>query len=87
MATIVMNTDECKFERDAPMLEEYGEDVMCEGWIPQLSLAAESSAQRINRDAKGWKRTKVPIVALPSAPEEVADSIEFVRSTALPQCP
>jgi hypothetical protein len=60
---------------------------MCEGWIPQLSLAAESSAQRINRDAKGWKCNKIPSSALSSEQEEAVDSIEFVRSTAFPQCP
>jgi hypothetical protein len=29
--------------------EEYGEEVLCAGWNPQLTLAAESPVAQINR--------------------------------------
>ena len=87
MVTIVMNTDECEFERDAPMLEEYGDEVMCAGWNPQLSPVTKATAEQINKHAKDRKRNKIPRAALSSELEEVADRIEFVRSTAFPQCP
>ena len=49
MNTIVMNMDEGNIEREAPVNEEYGEEVMCAGWNPQLTLVAETSAARINK--------------------------------------
>jgi hypothetical protein len=84
MATIVMDTDECEFEGDALMLDECGDEVMCAGWNPQLALAANSTAEQINKRAKDRKRTSA---AQSSELEEVVDRIEFVRSTAFPQCP
>jgi hypothetical protein len=49
MNTMVMNMDECNIEREAPMNEEYSEEVMCAGWNPQLALVAESPVARINK--------------------------------------
>ena len=49
MNTIVMNIDGCNIEHEAPVDEEYGEEVMCAGWNPQLTLAAESPVAQIKR--------------------------------------
>jgi hypothetical protein len=46
-----MNTilNGCEIEREAPVNEEYGEEVMCAGWNPQLALAAESPVAQVNK--------------------------------------
>ena len=46
-----MNTivNGCEIEREAPVNEEYGEEVMCAGWNPQLTLAAESPVAHLNK--------------------------------------
>jgi hypothetical protein len=49
MDTIVMNIDGCNIEHETPVGEEYGEEVLCAGWNPQLALAAESPVAQINR--------------------------------------
>lgn len=87
MNTILMDMDECAIEHDAHMLEECGDEVMCAGWNPQLALAANSTAVQVNKRAKDRKRTGIPSAAPSYELKEVADSIEFVRSTAFPQCP
>ena len=38
MDTIVK---ECVVEQETPEVEEYGDEVMCAGWNPQLALANE----------------------------------------------
>lgn len=48
MDTIVMNMNGCDIEQEALMVEEYGEEVMCVGWNPQLTLARESPVAQIN---------------------------------------
>ena len=49
MATIVMDMNGCDVEHEVVVNEEYGEEVMCAGWNPQLTLAAESPVAQINR--------------------------------------
>lgn len=39
----------CEIEREAPVNEEYGDEVLCAGWNPQLTLAAENSVSQIDR--------------------------------------
>jgi hypothetical protein len=39
----------CKIECEAPVNEEYGDEVLCAGWNPQLTQAAESPVARVNR--------------------------------------
>jgi hypothetical protein len=42
MAAIVMDTDGCDIAHETQMLEEYGEEVMCAGWIPPRTLRGEN---------------------------------------------
>lgn len=49
MNTIVMNMDGFGIEHEAPVMEEYGEEVMFAGWNPQLTLASESAVVQINK--------------------------------------
>jgi len=49
MATIAMKMNEVGIEHDSLMTKEYGEEVMCAGWNPQLTLASESPVAQINR--------------------------------------
>lgn len=42
MATFVMDTDGCDIAHETLMLEEYGEEVMCAGWISPRTLKGES---------------------------------------------
>ena len=46
MNTIVMNTG-----NEASMLEQYGEEVMCAGWNPQLTLMGDSAFTQTNKHA------------------------------------
>lgn len=51
MAT-TMNMSGYEIEREAVAVEEYGEEVMCSGWNPQLAaVGAESIAETGRRDA------------------------------------
>ncbi|OIQ99535.1 hypothetical protein GALL_184720 [mine drainage metagenome] len=87
MASIVMNADVCDSERDALMLKEYGEEVMSAGWNPQLALVDASSIEQIGEHANDEERTTVPGVILDYAPEEAIESVRFLRSATIPQCP
>ena len=49
MNTVVKNINRSDVEHAAPREQEYGEEVMCAGWNPQLVLAHESPVARINR--------------------------------------
>ncbi len=49
MDTIVMSFNGCDIEVEAPVMEEYGEEVMCAGWNPQLTLAGESPVTQLNK--------------------------------------
>jgi len=39
--TIVMNMSGYEIEREAVAVEQYGDEVMCAGWNPQLALVGE----------------------------------------------
>ncbi len=41
---IVMNMSGYEVEREVVVAEEYGDEVMCAGWNPQLALVSERSA-------------------------------------------
>ena len=49
MDTVNKKTNRCDIEHEAPVVEEYGDEVMCAGWNPQLKLAGESPVARLNR--------------------------------------
>jgi hypothetical protein len=49
MDTIVMDTNGCDIEHEALVVEEYGDEVMCAGWNPQLTLVGESPVAQVNR--------------------------------------
>ena len=71
MATIVMDMDGCDIAHETLMLEEYGEEVMCAGWISPRTLKGESEVA----------------LALAIAPVEEVETGRFFLPTALPQCP
>lgn len=87
MASIAMNVNGCDTEHDALMLKEYGEEVMCTGWNPQLALAGENSIEQTGEHANDEEPTTVPGVVLDYAPEEEIESVRFLRSATIPQCP
>ena len=91
MTTIVKNIDGCDIEHEALMLQEYGEEVMCAGWNPQLALAIESSVAQTSKFANDRGLTAIPDFipdfALPAAAEDVIDSDIPLRSSAFPKCP
>ena len=39
----------CVVEQEAPVNEEYGDEVLCAGWNPQLTQAAEGPVAELNR--------------------------------------
>ena len=39
----------CVIEKDTPDDEEYGDEVLCAGWNPQLAQASETPVARIDR--------------------------------------
>jgi hypothetical protein len=47
--TIAMDVNGCGIEHEASTDEEYGVEVMCAGWNPQLTLASESPVAQTNR--------------------------------------
>ncbi len=51
MGTTATNMNGCSIEHKALTAEEYGEEVMCAGWTPQLSLLAENPFARTNKYA------------------------------------
>jgi hypothetical protein len=44
--TIVMNMSGYEVERSNEPLDEYGEDVLCSGWNPQLALVSEYNTRQ-----------------------------------------
>lgn len=48
MATIVMNMNGHGIGHEAPEVEEYGEEVLCAEWNPQLALAGEGPLAATN---------------------------------------
>ena len=49
MDTIVMDMNGCDVEHETLVVEEYGDEVMCAGWNPQLTLAGEIPVAQANR--------------------------------------
>ena len=49
MDTIVMNMDGCDTEHETLCVEEYGDEVLCAEWNPQLSLADDAPVAQINK--------------------------------------
>jgi len=49
MDAIVMKMLGCDVGQVAIVTEEYGEEVMCAGWNPQLALAGDYPAAPVNR--------------------------------------
>jgi hypothetical protein len=49
MATMVMTNSGCEIEQEVPAVEEYGDEVLCAGWNPQLSLTGESPVAELNK--------------------------------------
>ena len=39
MGTMTMNMSQGRVERDEPSTAEYGDEIMCSGWIPVVALA------------------------------------------------
>lgn len=48
MNTVIINKNECDIEHEAPVVEEYGDEVLSAGWNPQLVLASESPVAPLN---------------------------------------
>jgi hypothetical protein len=49
MATIIKNTNECDVEHETLVIEEYGDEVLCAGWNPQLAQVGDSPVTQHNR--------------------------------------
>lgn len=49
MSTLVMDMIGSDIEHAVPAVEEYGDEVMCAGWNPQLTLAGENPVAQVNR--------------------------------------
>lgn len=49
MSTIVMDMNGSDIEHAAPMVEEYGDEVMCAGWNPQLTQVSEAPVAQVNQ--------------------------------------
>ena len=49
MDTIAMSMNGCSIGHEVPVVEEYGDEVLCAGWNPQLTLAGEGPVAPLNR--------------------------------------
>ena len=49
MDTVLANMNGCNIEHEALMIEQYGEEILCAGWNPQLTLASESAVAQLNK--------------------------------------
>jgi hypothetical protein len=49
--TIVMNMSGYEIEREPAAAEEYGDEVLCAGWNPQLALACETPVNKAVKPA------------------------------------
>lgn len=68
----------CFIEQDFLIADEYGEEVTCTEWIPQLAPTSSGSAALPDHHASDQDRSSFPYVDLPRAP---------VKTTAFPKCP
>lgn len=48
-ANTVVAINECNIEQEVPIIEQYGEEILCAGWNPQLSLMAECAVAELNK--------------------------------------
>lgn len=49
MSTLVIDMNGCNTEQEAPAVEEYGDEVMCAGWNPQLSQVGDGPVAQVNK--------------------------------------
>lgn len=49
MNTLVIDMNGCDTGLEAPVVEEYGDEVLCAGWNPQLTQTSESPVAQINK--------------------------------------
>lgn len=49
--SIVMNMSGYEVERETVVAEEYGDEVMCAGWNPQLALVGERPVAAMDKHA------------------------------------
>ncbi|MBI5890847.1 MAG: hypothetical protein HZB47_09240 [Nitrosomonadales bacterium] len=86
MATIVMNMDGCDIAHETDLLREFNELVMHAGQEPRLALATMSAVAK-NRGHANTPAGRGFNIDLPSAANEVGDSVRFVLPSAFPKCP
>jgi hypothetical protein len=49
MSTLVMDMNGSDIEHAVPAIEEYGDEVMCAGWNPQLTLVGDATVAQMNK--------------------------------------
>jgi hypothetical protein len=49
MTTINKNTNESNIGHETPMDEEYGDEVLCAGWNPQLAAEVENPVAQADK--------------------------------------
>jgi hypothetical protein len=83
MVTIVMDTDGCDIGHEALLLKEYNEEVM----FAQSTCANERLVAQTGNNARDRERVLLSLLALSPALAEVGDSVEILRTKAIPKCP
>jgi len=71
-------TNGCYIEQDLPIADEYGEEVRCTGWIPQLAPTSASPVALLSQRTNDSVRSSFPYIDLPCVAVETA---------AFPKCP
>ena len=71
-------TNGCYIEQEWPIVDEYGEEMRCTGWIPHLAPTIAGPAALLNLHANDSDRSSFPFIDLPCLPVETA---------AFPKCP
>lgn len=49
MDTVMMSMSGRDIKHESPVAEEYGEEVMCAGWNPQLTLVGKGPVAQLNK--------------------------------------
>lgn len=79
MDTIDIYSNGRFIEHESLIADEYGEEVTCTGWIPQLTpVTAAGRAALFNLCANDPDRSSFPYIDLPCVP---------VKAAAFPKCP
>ena len=78
MNIVDLNTNGCYVEHELLIVDEYGEEVTCKWWMPQLTSAGAGPAALFDRLANDPGRSTFPYIDLPYAP---------VETIAFPKCP